>query len=373
VTREDVKNVFGRIGPDAGAKERMLENILNHSEKDRKKTGLSFNFMKAAPAFALVLVLAAGILTFSLRDGKGGGQVDAPAGREDMVAPLPSQFSIDGRNYILMSDYAAEFGFPGTIEDEDIGPRIAAIEESTDKSLVGCEVFRYLPAGCDAVVAVKRDGEFVLFRFFTFKSYENNQDEDAIEYLKLYGIEGPEDISRIQFIAYAGESGPEIRGEISDIDEIAVFYSYYSALKNSSDRYFEKLFGYTPAGRENAGTEAASPAGAEGGDAPVSKTVEPMPPHYGAASGNAASGKAYAGYEEADGSNGASQSVTNAGGTSPASVAPSQGSGALDNPVNIRIYNRNGVYFDSFYYKNIGFISRYEITAEFAAFLEKYI
>ena len=55
--------------------------------------------------------------------------------------------------------------------------------------------------------------------------------------------------------------------ESIDREKIREFHGYFSALKNSSDRYFEKLFGYTPAGRENAGTEAASPAGAEGGDA----------------------------------------------------------------------------------------------------------
>ena len=31
--------------------------------------------------------------------------------------------------------------------------------------------------------------------------------------------------------------------EITDRDEIARFYDYYSKLKNSSDKYFEKLFG----------------------------------------------------------------------------------------------------------------------------------
>jgi hypothetical protein len=42
---------------------------------------------------------------------------------------------------------------------------------------------------------------------------------------------------------------------------------------------------------------------------------------------------------------------------------------ALGNPITIRIYNKNGIYYDSVYYRNIGFISRYEVGEEFAAFL----
>ena len=38
----------------------------------------------------------------------------------------------------------------------------------------------------------------------------------------------------------------------------------------------------------------------------------------------------------------------------------------------IRIYNRNGIYYDSMYYANIGFINRYEVSKEFADYLDKY-
>lgn len=63
------------------------------------------------------------------------------------------------------------------------------------------------------------------------------------------------------------------------------------------------------------------------------------------------------------------------GGNEPVIINPSQGSAgyALDGSVAIRIYNKNGVYFEAIYFKNIGFISRYEIAKDFATFIEYYI
>ncbi|HHW47307.1 MAG TPA: hypothetical protein GXX14_01655, partial [Clostridiaceae bacterium] len=58
-----------------------------------------------------------------------------------------------------------------------------------------------------------------------------------------------------------------------------------------------------------------------------------------------------------------------------ASSAGSVGSvgNALGNPVTIKIYNRFEVYYETVYYPNIGFISRYKVTDEFADFLNRYI
>lgn len=372
--REDIKIVFDNIEPDMSAKERMLENVLNHSKNKKENAMLPFNFRKAIPALVLAVVFAGGILAYGLKGiffnhgprNDGSPQTadmigeDAASGREDMAAPMLNQFQIDDRQYILTSDYVQEFGFPAVIDDKDIGQKIATIEKSPDKSLIGCEVFRYIPAGSEAVVAVKRNNEYVLFRFFTFESYINNQDEDAIEYLKLYGIEGPEDISKIRFIVYDEKSKLEgytnVRGEITDRNEIANFYNFYSVLKNSSDKYFEKLFGYNGAGySRDVEIDSAYPADmpAVGSDTPVSAIIDRGEGDVSAASGG----------------------IAGIGETGAGAVAPSQGSAgnALAYPVAIRIYNQNGVYYESMYYRNISFISRYEITAEFAAFIESYI
>jgi len=377
VKREDIKLVFDRIKPDVSAKERMFENILNYSKKRKGNVMLYFNFKKAVPALALVVIFAVGILSFNFKDklfkyglqGDSNQEItredmignDSAPGKEDMAAPLLNQFQIGNRHYILMSDYVEEFGFPATISEKDIGQKLTTIEKSPDESLVGRDVFTYLPAGCEAVVAVKRNNEYELFRFHTFESYMNNQDEDAIEYLNLYGIEGPEDIAKIQFIVHNEKSRLEgftnITAEITDRNEIAKFYDFYSVLKNSSDKYFEKLFGNNKAGSSrDVEIDVAHPVGQENKDSSNKGSVDSIPPVYATAPEP-------------------SQSMIDQGETGSGSVAPSQGSSgnALDDPVTIRIYNQNGVYYESSYYKNIGFISRYEITAEFADFIENYI
>ena len=461
--REDIKNVFDRIEPDISAKERMLDNVLNHSKKRKENTMLSFNFKKAIPALALAVVFAGGILTYSLKDklfgqgfkGEGSPEIpsgemisqDSASGREDAIAPMLDQFQFDGRNYILMSDdLRAEYGFPAAIDEGDIGQRLMTIEKSPDERLIGCEVFSYVPAGGEAIVAVKRDNGYELFKFFTFESYNNNQDEDAIEYLKLYGIKGPEDISKIQFIVHTEQSKLEgftnIKGEITDRNEIAGFYSFYSVLKNSSDKYFEKLFGYYGTGNStDVEIDVAYPEVSDDKYYPDERDVEPVAPDRAPAPNPAPApdydqasdyngtaeeiDPAYPNHkgvaedlplgkevesrdavissdapvaldlpadavitgsdtpvaveiERGEGnssSSGASQGMTDKGEAGMVSGGTTQGSAgnALADPVTIRIYNQNGVYFDSIYYMNIGFISRYEVTAEFAAFIENYI
>ena len=435
--------VFDNIEPEMPAKERMLENVLYHSKNRKMNPMLYFNFRKAVPALVLTVVLAGGVLSYGLKDiifnnGMRGSSPtetaqdslidnDTASGREDMAAPLLNQFQIKGRNYILMSDYVEEFGFDTEISGDDIGSKIATIEKSPDKSLVGCEVYEYIPAGGEAVVAVKRNNAYELYRFFTFESYNNNQDEDAIEYLKLYGINSPEDIAKIQFIVHTERSKLEgttnITGEISDRNEIAKFYSFYSVLKNSSDKYFEKLFGNRPGSRD-VEIDRVNPDGQKGEIVPDARPVEPVAPDYMPApdyDGASGAGSSYPGIAEdmpmstgggrdavitiepsvaidqpadlpitggdtpvsviidrgnVSSPTGGSSSMTGIGSTEPVTVAPAQGGSvgnALDSPVTIRIYNKNGVYLETTYYKNIGFISRYEISSDFAAFIENYI
>lgn len=57
-------------------------------------------------------------------------------------------------------------------------------------------------------------------------------------------------------------------------------------------------------------------------------------------------------------------------GETTASYEGRSGTDALASSITIRIYNKNGVYFETVYYPNIGFISRHEVKDEFAAFLK---
>jgi len=457
VKKEDLKASFDQIMPGEFEKKRMLDNILNHY--DRKK-GISmplYNIRKAIPALVLTVVIAGGLLTYSFvqknnnYDSRQENSVtdSAGAGREDMAAPLVNQFQIDDKHYILLSDdLKEEYGFPATVNESDIGEKIADIAKSPDKSLIGSEVYKYIPAGGEAVVAVKKDNEYQLFRFFTFESYNNNQDEDSVRYLELYGINKADDIAKVQFIGHSEESKlqgrTDIKGEITDRDEIARFYSYFSALKNSSDKYFDRLFNYSGVESGNKGIEvdtavpdvtapdivapdnAASPPVAEpdlispdaapditpdnavspdgagtnmaapdqkgyGEDLPV--TTESVQAQIEENLPMAATCEGEVGRASA-GASGEASGCTPTANDAPAVVAPSRGmmdmggtvseSGAtepsrgsageaLANPITIRIYNRSGVYYETVYYINLGFISRYEVSKDFADFISKYL
>jgi hypothetical protein len=394
VKREDLVVSFEKIEPDKAAEKRMLNNIISHSGKEKR---MAFDFRKAIPALGLVLVLAGGVLAYDMMTGRN--RIPSPeyaidnstGAREDMIAPLLNQFEIDGRHYILLSDdLRAEYGFSQHINESDIGEKITTITTSVDPSLIGGEVYEYEPAGSEAVVVVKKGDILWRFSFFTFESYNNNQDEDAIEYLKIYGINKAEDIAKVQFIVHSEQSKIEgkldVRGELTGQDEIEKFYNYYSILKNSSDKYFDRLFNFNPDGGVKGGVEIdvpnqVSPVPA---DAPDQNIVHPVAPD------SAVSAPDHTGYAEdlpltdnsrtpAEGNAGSVSKDNSDGmmdmgdtGTMTGGTAPAWGPAGnpLADPVTIRIYNHSGVYLETIYYRNIGFISRHEINEEFAAFIE---
>lgn len=380
--KEDLVGAFDKIGPDNISEEKMLRNILGRREK-RYNGG--FQMKKAVPIFALALVIAGSLLAFNLKNAGDDVERGNLGCTEDMVAPIINQFQIEDRHYIIMPENLKdEYGLPAEITAGDIGGRIAAIENTPDGSLLGCEVYEYIPAGCGAVVAVKQDGEFKLYKFLNFEKYLNNQDEDAGKYLELYGIYGAADISRVRFIGhserYKLEGKDDIRSEITDRAEIETFYSCFSTLKNSSDKYFKKLFDYQGAPVENGGaagelpnggmprTEPENGGGNSASDLPAYDSLAPEGSLFQADGDTPVQSVPGAG---TGGS--ASTDMTDTGG---GYVSPgSQGAAgdALSGSITIRIYNKNGVYYDAEYYINIGFISRYEVGEDFAEFLKNYV
>ncbi|NLM28045.1 MAG: hypothetical protein GX211_07700 [Clostridiaceae bacterium] len=413
--KEDLMVSFDNIKPTESARKRMLDNILSYSNRKKGISMKLINYKKAVPALALVVVAVAGLLLYNMLKGnfKPGlrpGNIaaeDADIGREDYAAPILNQFRINGRHYIILSDeLRSEYGLPDSVNESDIGSKIADITVSPDKSLIGSEVYRYVPAGGEAVVAVKKDNEYRLFRFFTFESYNNNQDEDAIEYLKLYGIDKADDIAKILFIRHSEQSKlqgvTDVAGEITDRDEIAVFFGYYSALKNTSDKYFERLFNFNGAGSGNKGVEIDTAApdkqgprdGGEGSmtapdytghaeDLPLDITpdkadiAEDMPlvvpdSIVSDAISNSGDTPVSSSTSAASGPSGGMMDMGDAGAGTVEGVPGSVGD-ALADPVTIRIYNNSGIYYDTVYYINIGFISRYEISKEFADFISGYL
>ena len=435
--KEDFRYSFDMIKPDESARKRMLDSIMQYADKNAGKSDeirtvkyRRVRFRIAIPVFVLTLLVAAGIVMYSIKWQNNESQltsvpdIASDMAREDAPALFLSQFQIGDRHYIpLTDDLRNGFGLPATINEGDIGEKIADITASKDENLKGKEVYRYVPAGSEAVVAVKGDDGYQLYRFFVFESINNNQDEDAAEYLKLYGVNSAEDIAIVIFIGHSEQSKlqgvTDIIGEITDRKGIARFYDYYSVLKDSSDKYYDKLFNYsgthsgssgieidmaTPPDRpepDAVGPDKAVPADIVGPDVPVQGSagygetgfgsdmpmeiapVAPAAPDYAEDLPLASDDTATAYPVPGDTpvtlrtrkapvmTDPASGIMMDTGDGLPGTVQGSTGSAgnALDDSVTIRIYNRSGIYFDSVYYRNIGFINRYEVSEEFAAFL----
>jgi hypothetical protein len=401
---EDIKNSLNKIQPDEAAKIRMRRNIFSHADENKAYARRPVLLRRAVPALILVVVLTAGIIGFDrLYDNNTykppllASEGDA---REDMAAPVIDQFRIGDRHYIILSDeMRAEFGLPASISDNDIGEKIAVISAGPDQKLYGKEVYKYIPAGCEAVVAMKTDSTYKLFRFFTFESYNNNQDEDAVRYLKLFGIDSADDIAKIQFIGHSEQAKLQgvldIRGEIKDKADIKKFYNLYSALKNASDEYFKSIYSYpskaetpvpdtqhTVGPAPDAQPDVVPPIGSEPAHDDDAPNPEPYlngrveyaedSPLYSGNSSNAGSGDTPVSNREPDT---ASSGMMDYGQTGTGSVSPSQGAAgrALENYVTIRIYNQRGVYYDTVYYINIGFISRFKADAALVSLIDEYI
>lgn len=400
---DDIKKSFDNVKPDDIATQRMLNNVLNHSDNKREVSLIkSLNLRKAIPIFAAVFVIVGGLIAFSLgsnngRDkileGKRANGTDVISREDgemaavgDMAAPVTNQFQIDNKHYIILSDeQKAEFKLPGTISKSDIGDKLTTIVSSVDESLKGLEVYKYLPAGGEAVVAVKKDNEYTLFKFFTFESYNNNQDEDVSAYLKLYGINSGADIEKIQFVGYSEQAKIanrlDIISEITDSGKINEFYDYYSIIKNSSDKYFQKLYNYKSSnsgGQSTGSGQTEVPPDYVKGAAIDLPEKEPNADKINYAEDSIINRDAKASdtpvksgdTPAADTKPSVSTDTGKAGSTS--GSAGSSGD-ALFNSVTIRIYNQSGLYFDTVYYPNIGFISRHEVKDDFAGFLKDYL
>lgn len=299
------------------------------------------NLRKIIAAFIFVLLFVGIIFVNNSMSNKKTANMDRAAAANDSdlivresadIAKVQDQFKMGNKDYIVLPEaLRKEFKLPETISTEHIGNRIITIENSVDDKLKDREVFQYIPAGSEAVVAVKMDKEYTLFKFFTFDSYNNNQDEDARAYLELYGINQGKNILKVQIIGHSDEAKIQGRldiiSEITDREKINEFYNYYSVIKNSSDKYFDRLFNYK--GSDNQGQVTAKSR---------AELTPPDSPDGAATSGSAGS------------------------------VGD-----ALNNPVTIRIYNQSGLYYDAEYYPNLSFISRHEVNEEFVGFLKGYM
>src|SRR5690625_4417425 len=201
----------------------MLTEVMTAKEKHQSYR----NFNK--PLFislivATLLLVVGGTVGYLVSINKPNDFIGIGEGerQEDGAYELRDMFQLDDKHYTIMHESTMdEFGMSATINPEDIGEKIATITTSIDDRLINKEVYHYLPAQSEAVVAVKREETYQLFNFYNFESYEKNEDEDTRRYLEIFGMNEPADIKKIQFIHYGKDQKLNIITEITNSEEIA--------------------------------------------------------------------------------------------------------------------------------------------------------
>lgn len=378
--KDDLIRALDEIKPDENQKTQMLDKITNHRNKTR--SSLNLKILVPACIFALTILGTALTLPFLLknpqnlisdapqsqtlatadsRNGDANLDMYKPNGGapeigttedffiddgRDIAYDTFSMFTLDKRQYINLSDYKLkELGLTGTVDSKHIGDFIATIQSNgvyDNKNLEGSEVYEYIPAGSQAIVAVKNNEGYSLYEFYGFTSYMNNSDEDAAEYLKVYNIDSAKDISKIIIESYAKSSVI-----LDSLEDISKFYDYFKYLKNSSEEYFNRLY--------NARINSVTPP-----DEPVINQIAPYYPEHEVSTDVAEDLIIQSGAYE--------------GGTvEPTSAASGSAAGSaghlLSNSHQIKIYTTSGLCYETVYYPNIQFISRHQISEEFANFL----
>ncbi len=429
---EDIKQAFSEIEPTREQTQRMWEGIAAKQPQRRRQPLLRM----ALPAFALAAALLAGGIYYASKDreqpqtllpengttnsaaappadamggDKAAGEtaVDRQgAQQEGEMAWAQHIFSLDGRQYYLLdSQTAAAFGWKQAVDAADIGTKLGTVRMGApDGKPLSCEVFRYKPAGCDAVVAAAQGEGYQLYRFVAFESYNQNKDQPAADYLELYGIRKAADLAKIQVIGYSEqaklENRVDIHKEITDRATLRRFYDYYSVIPDGSAAYFQKLFGNTPSdpGTVTGYSDPATPPdrlpqrdviepmtersetslppdAALGHDAPLTNAAD-LPADYGTDSVTAASGAVPPiPAPDLPDTNNASDTPAVMPGYDPGGSAGSSSSnpGSAENlfadSVTLRIFGQNGLYFETVYYPHMAFLSRHAVNAAFADFL----
>lgn len=325
--KNNFQNSMDKIEMNDDEKKNILNGALDNAKR-RKKNKITTVLMAAACVVvitAMAIADPAGLFktntpqpsTLSTKEktsqkNTGDNLASAEGGQINELAELHT-FLWEGKNYTAINAAEiSELNLNETIEPADIGQKLGTAFVYQGKN----EFYEYKPAGCFAVVAVKQGDEYRLFRFSGFESYSKNEDENAKDYLELYGIKSAADIASLS----VSENGTEWRS-VASVSKIETFYNYFSPLTEAGQKYFDKL------------AESANEAA--------------VPPDY--------------------------QTVTdeNGGQSSPGYDPWAGRTNPLEKTISIRIYNSSGLFLEFPYYPDFGFISRYEVNESFAGFLEQ--
>ncbi|MEG0570581.1 MAG: hypothetical protein RR497_02940 [Oscillospiraceae bacterium] len=363
----DFINSLNEIKPNDTQKEKMLENIFSKAENEReiiKEKPKWFYTKRIVPAFAMLLVIGLTGTAYFHSTNKNSmknmppetnasqsdetnnenqssnavtgenetndiypnhenptisiGSGDSVSSNTIVSSPKQeNNFTYNNANFIILSkEESSKINIPTECEKNDCGTKIGTISKSVDKTLIGCNLYKYKNLNAQGILVVERNNKFELFIFYGFTAYNENHDVDANNYLEMFGIFSANDIKKIEITEF-DDQDIVANNTITDTNTIKKYYDFYSVIKDSSKEYFQAL-------------------------SSTSKKPD------------------------------LSSAFTNGeGGVSPGY----EGSAAnkLSNQKNIILHAKNGLLYSAPYYPNIAFISRHKVNNEFKSFLNTII
>lgn len=338
MNQNDLITSLNKIKPELGADERMLRRVLAYQPP--KHTTVRFVTPYAAAA-ALLCLVAIGLFAFPWSNSLPMTPVTSDGGAissNSEIAVALESFVFDGKRYSkLTNETLSEMGIQQPSGEKELGALLGTLDAGEGSTLSGSKIYAYPPLSAPAVVVVEKNGGYELFLFSSFTAYEENSDEDAADYLSVYGIKSADDLSKVEVYTYPTATS-EVLSHTLKKEEQDIFYDGFSKLKNASGAYFKTLGITSSESREGAWQEFSD-----------SSTVR---------------------YEFVP-SNDALSAASSKNGDKPSNAASYEGSagGKLEGGIRLNIIAKNGLSFDMWFYPRIGFLSRFQPQGEFLEFL----
>ncbi len=353
MNKKDIKTSFDKISPTEEQKEKMLETIISANQKK----GVYSRIKRYIPVTAAaVFVICAALIVPDIftkpivenftSDSTAAADSDLvmmqtektlaeiytpsetypatknPEPTEDLgydsyidihIAQAQQTIVFSGRKYRCATDYeVTQYGLKPVISQSDMGEFIAFLDNPPVPELQDAEVCRLKGSDSEAIVLVYDYKNWYYYIFENFVSYEKNQDENASEYLKVFGVSSADDILSITVTDFT------IPAKSLSRTQISLFYDGFKGLVNSSDTYFKAISEY-----------------------PRPEIPDQTPTVITDDNGNTI------------------------GMTTPAYP----GSSALDKSVCFTLTFDNNYTREIWYYPNIDYLSRYKLSSEFSAYL----
>lgn len=163
----------------------------------------------------------------------------------------PPGIDINDKTYSMVTNQKELY--EQAITEEDLGEKLLTLSKNDSIVLFnekynGAEVYEFLPAESDSIIAVKRNGNYRLFKFDRYSKESKNTIENILE---VYDIISADKISKIEIsesnkIINDKEKINLLYGVIANLEEVSKDYyfkdiqQYYIDLNNDGDTYDEE-------------------------------------------------------------------------------------------------------------------------------------